>query len=263
MDLAPAVLRGLSGNLPRLTAVTSPEGGPVPQTDPGVGPDGRLLTRRSVSALAVAGVLFFVPLLFFVLLARGVAEQEILSFDRPVMLWLHSVSTSWLTAMMQAVTDLGGLVVVPVAAIAVAVTMWRRGLRRKAVFLAAAVIGSTLLNAALKALFQRARPDYWEHLVAENSYSFPSGHAMASMSLAAALIVVAWRTRWRWATVTTGAVYVVAVGVSRMYLGVHYPSDVLAGWAVAALWVVVVLAVLDRVQRWHRRRAGGGGFRCQ
>lgn len=215
------------------------------------------LAGRSIAALAAAALLFLVPLILFALLAEDVAEQEVLPFDRPVMLWLHSGSTPWLTAVMEAVTQLGGLVVVPVAAVVVATALWRRGSRTSAVLLAAAVVGSTLLNSVLKAVFRRARPDFWEHLVTENSYSFPSGHAMATMSLAAALVVLAWGTRWRWATVMAGAVYVLAVGISRMYLGVHYPSDILAGWCVALVWVAVVVVVQRGVAARSRRSPGG------
>ena len=138
---------------------------------------------------------------------------------------------------------------VPIIAVAWAGLLWWRGRRRDAALLAAAVIGSTLLNAVLKAVFQRDRPDFWEHLVVEDSYSFPSGHAMASMSLAAALVVIAWSSRWRWPAIALATVYVLVVGVSRLYLGVHFPSDVLAGWCVAVAWVVVVAVVLDRGQR--------------
>lgn len=227
-------------------------------TTPRPQPDLRRLPPRAWLALAAAGGLFLLPLLLFVKLAEDVAENQVFFFDRPVMMWLHGHASPGLTALMEAVTQLGGLVVVPVVATVAAVVLWRRGLRRGATVLAAAVIGSTLLNTALKAIFRRARPDFWEHLVVENSYSFPSGHAMASMAVAAALVVLTWRTRWRWAVVAGAAVYVLAVGVSRMYLGVHFPSDVLAGWSVSVVWVAVVVAVLRLVDAAYRRRGAGG-----
>ena len=200
---------------------------------------------RSWCHLAVAGLMFLLPLLLFASLARDVVAAGALPYDRSVMVWLHVRESPVLTTTMSALTELGGLVAVPIIAVAWAGLFWWRGRRRDAALLAAAVIGSTLLNTVLKAVFQRDRPDFWEHLVVEDSYSFPSGHAMASMSLAAALVVIAWSSRWRWPAIAGGAVYVLVVGVSRIYLGVHFPSDILAGWCVAVLWVTVVAVVLD------------------
>ena len=172
------------------------------------------------------------------------------------MWWVHERSTEAMTTTMAALTELGGLVAVPVIAVTWAGFLWWRGRRRDAALLAAAVIGSTLLNMLLKAVFQRDRPDFWEHLVVENSYSFPSGHAMASMSLAASLAVIAWSSRWRWPAIVLGAVYVLVVGFSRVYLGVHFPSDILAGWCVAVLWVAIVVTVLDGASRRRAERSG-------
>lgn len=210
--------------------------------------------------LGLAALVFLLPLLLFVGLAEDVVEYGSLSFDRPLMLWLHEHSTPGLTLAMKVITELGGLVAVPVIAIVLSGLLWRRGRRRDATLLAATVVGATLLNTVLKAVFQRARPDFWEHLVVENSYSFPSGHAMASMSIAASLAVIAWSGRWRWAAIVLGAVYVLLVGLSRMYLGVHFPSDILAGWCVALSWLVVVLLVLELSgngarRPWSSRRA--------
>lgn len=251
--LTRCLLSAISLNLSAVTSYEA-EPGAVAEVNPDSDSGDRDFAARSVPALVAVGLVFLVPLVFFVMLAEDVVKNEILSFDRPVMMWLHGAATSWLTAAMEVVTQLGGLVLVAVVATVAAVVLWRRGTRRNATLLAAAVIGSTLLNSALKAIFRRSRPDFWEHLVTENSYSFPSGHAMATMALTAAVVVLAWRTKWKWASVAIGALYIMAVGVSRMYLGVHYPSDILAGWSVSVMWVVIVVIVLGRVQAWHRRR---------
>ena len=110
-------------------------------------------------------------------------------------------------------------------------------------------------DVALKPAFERSRPDFWEHLSAENTFSFPSGHAMGSMSLAAPLVVLAWGTRYRWASLAVAVVYVLAVGASRVYLGVHFPSDVLAGWCLTVLWVGILVVILLLVTRVLRRYA--------
>lgn len=229
--------RGGAGN--RLGVVPTPS-----HPDPREAPAEPAPPTRSWLHLALAGLMFLVPLLLFVSLASDVVMFGALGYDRSIMVWLHAHESPVLTTTMTAVTELGGVVAVPIIAVLWAGLLWWRGSRRDAALLAAAVIGSTLLNSALKAVFQRDRPAFWEHLVVENSYSFPSGHAMASMSLAAALGVIAWSSRWRWPAVVLGAVYVLVVGLSRIYLGVHFPSDILAGWCVAVLWVTVVVVVL-------------------
>jgi undecaprenyl-diphosphatase len=82
-------------------------------------------------------------------------------------------------------------------------------------------------------LLHRARPHLWTSPAPEFDYGFPSGHAMASMTLVAALSILSWNSRWRWFVLIIGTLFVLIIGWTRLYLGVHYPSDVLAGWMVA------------------------------
>ena len=96
----------------------------------------------------------------------------------------------------------------------------------------------------LKAIFIRPRPEEWTRIVEETNYSFPSGHAMSSAALAFALIVVTWRTRWRWPVVVVMALYTMMIGLTRLYLGVHYPTDIIGGWFVSAAWVAIVVLML-------------------
>ena len=121
-----------------------------------------------------------------------------------------------------------------------ALVLWRR--RGDALFFAIAVGGAMAVNYGAKLLFRRDRPDLWKSLAVEHDYSFPSGHAMGSMAVVAALIILAWPTRWRWPVVTLGGLFVLLVGISRLYLGVHFPSDVLAGWSASLAWVAGVRA---------------------
>lgn len=207
-------------------------------------PTARVPGRRRWTVLVIAWALVLLPLAGFATLAEDVAGGGVLPFDAPVMLWLHARSRPGFDLLARIATELGGLVAVPVVALLLAGLLWRRGRGRAAVLIGASVLGSALFNTVLKLLFRRSRPDFWRHLVVENSWSFPSGHAMALASLALAGVVLTWRTRRRWPVVAVAAVYVTVVGLSRMYLGVHYPSDVLAGWCVAAAWVAVVTTVL-------------------
>lgn len=114
---------------------------------------------------------------------------------------------------------------------------------REGLFAAAALGGSGLLNVAMKHAFARERPALWESIAPEHNFSFPSGHAMGSMTLATVLVLLAWPTRWRWPVLAVMAPFVGAVGLSRVHLGVHYPSDVLGGWLLAVAWALAVYAV--------------------
>jgi len=116
---------------------------------------------------------------------------------------------------------------------------WRRRFR-DGLFFGLAVLGSVMLDVVAKLHFARVRPSLWISFAPENTFSFPSGHAMGSATLAVALILLLWPTRWRWLTLIGSVLFVALVGLSRVYLGVHYPSDILAGWAAGTAWVVAV-----------------------
>lgn len=98
------------------------------------------------------------------------------------------------------------------------------------------------LNLLAKAFFRRDRP--LETLLHEPNYSFPSGHASGSMAFAVAVIILLWPSRWRWWAVIAGISFTLLVGVSRIYLGAHYPSDVLGGWMASLAWVLGLRQVL-------------------
>ncbi|WP_271799806.1 phosphatase PAP2 family protein [Dietzia maris] len=205
-------------------------------------------------AVAAGAGMLGVLLLVFVGLASAVADDGHVPLDRPVMMWVHGATTPWLTAAAETASYLGGQFVLAASAV---IALLLCVLRRfgGAVLVLAAVYGSSRLNVALKPAFERSRPDLWEHLSVENTFSFPSGHAMGSMSLAAPLVVLAWGTRYRWASLAVAVVYVLAVGASRVYLGVHFPSDVLAGWCLTVLWVGILTVILLLVTGVLRRYA--------
>jgi undecaprenyl-diphosphatase len=141
---------------------------------------------------------------------------------------------------MDFVSDIGySYGVIPLAfVIFIALLVVRR--RGNALFFAVAMAGTGALNQGAKLFFRRDRPDLWlsPSPAPEHTYSFPSGHAMGSMALVAALAVLAWPTRWRRWPIIVGGAFTLLVGFSRVYLGVHYPSDVAAGWCASLGWVL-------------------------
>lgn len=190
--------------------------------------------------IAIAFLLVVIPVLIFTELAEGVRQQETLVFDEALLLAINGHQTSLLDSASVVVTQFGGVLGVSLLVLFFAVVLWARDSRAKAVFLIMSVGGAGLLNALLKAIFQRDRPELWQRLVTENSFSFPSGHAMASSALALSLIIIWWRTRYRWPVVVSALVYMLLIGFTRLYLGVHYPTDIVAGWIVSFMWVAAV-----------------------
>jgi membrane-associated phospholipid phosphatase len=207
--------------------------------------------------LLFAGVLL--PLWGFVELADEVREQEGFFFDEPILLAANDMARSGFDQLFLFFSAIGyeyGVVPVDIALV-LALGLRRR--YRESVFAAIATGGSALLNLAAKQFFARDRPSLWESIAPEHNYSFPSGHAMGSMTLALVLLALAWPTRWRWPLLAAMAMFVPMVGLSRIYLGVHYPSDILAGWAAASAWTVgaYLLVFRGHLRPW---RKGVGGL---
>lgn len=103
-----------------------------------------------------------------------------------------------------------------------------------------------VINLLAKALLGRVRPALWVSLAPETTPSFPSGHAMGSAAVVLALGLILAHSPRRWLLWLPGALFVLGVGISRMYLGVHYPSDVLAGWIASVGWVTSVYLLFNR-----------------
>jgi len=161
---------------------------------------------------------------------------------------LRAESPHALYTAMRIVSAVGGGAGVTVVAIAIVGALSVRRRWPSAAIFAVMMLGASL-NGLLKALFDRPRPALWTSPTPFSGLSFPSGHAMSSATLVAALIVLTWQTRLRMPVVIFGAIAVIAVGFSRLLLGAHYPSDVLGGWAFAAAWVSGVSLAL---KKWRR-----------
>lgn len=189
----------------------------------------------------MAALLFWAFAAMFILLAQEVREGEPIWLDGAILQAVHNIASPTLNMWAVAVTTLGGAMIVAVMTSLVCGVLLIQRHWRKATVVAATVGGAVLMNLALKVLFARDRPTLWEAIVTEHSYSFPSGHAMASSALAVCLVILAWPTRWRWPVLIGAALYTLIIGLTRLYLGVHFPTDIIAGWCVSLAWMVVVV----------------------
>ena len=195
--------------------------------------------------LLFATIGFWLPALIFIKLAQEVLERKPILVDMQIIDVIQSGSAAWLTNTAKLLTHGGDSLTIALATALLVCGLLYYSRRRDALAVLFAVGGAGVINYILKLFFQRARPDAITALVHENSFSFPSGHAMGSSALAFALIIMLWRTKWRWFAVVIGALCIPLIGFTRVYLGAHYPSDIIAGWCVSAIWVVTVYIALE------------------
>jgi undecaprenyl-diphosphatase len=216
---------------------------PEPEQAPAPTP---LMEALLAASLLVAGL----SLWLFAWLAGEMQDGDVSKFDDAIRGWVHALASPRMTGTMLFVSRLGYDLLIVELVIALAVFLglrWRRG----ALWLAVTMAGAVALDMALKQAFHRVRPDAF-FVSQPGSYSFPSGHALASFCFYGVLAgLIADRVKSMPVRVAAGlvaALLIFAIGFSRIYLGVHYPTDVIAGYLAAALWVSTMLAV-DRIRK--------------
>lgn len=210
-------------------------------------PDTNLLGtgRQSRATLALLlGVL--VPLLVVAFLTESVFRRGGFAWDQAVLDWYRAHRTPFWTGVADTLALLGGLQVLPwlTALLCGVFVLLQR--RAAALFLALSVYGAILLNISAKVVFQRPRPDELGAVVLEPGFSFPSGHAMSNAAFGLALALIFRNSRYRWLAALLGIGWGVAVAASRNYLGVHYPTDVTAGFLASLAWVVGLAVIFRR-----------------
>jgi undecaprenyl-diphosphatase len=205
------------------------------------------LSRRLGLALTVElalGLLLSLGVIaLFAQIVDEVVEGESRRFDETVLLWINASFPDWLYEPMLFVTALGYYWVVLPLLVLSAYAFYRKGRRISAALLVVATLGGIALTSVLKEVFQRTRPELFDSGYTASFYSFPSGHATIAVGFYGTLtLLVAWRLKGfrRWAVVAAGVALVLLIGFSRLYLGVHYPTDVIAGFLAAPLWVSTI-----------------------
>jgi membrane-associated phospholipid phosphatase len=196
----------------------------------------------------------------FSMLADALASSELVSLDGTIAIWLHTNATGFVTVLLSGVTRLGGAQVLLAVTLAAALWLLARRCVADAALMGAALGGGEALNAALKGAFERPRPSFAEPLATAAGFSFPSGHAMVSLTVYGALaFVIAARAGTRRAqvlVVSSAVALVLAVGFSRIYLGVHYASDVLAAYCAGLAWLTLCGLTLLAASRLRVLRTG-------
>ena len=191
----------------------------------------------------------------FMVVAYRFAQMA--TFDRHVTGYIQSFASGGLTTGMLFLTTLGSAIVEIALVLVISIYLFQR-LHRvwEPALLITCLIGAWLLNEVLKAFYQRARPDIFR-LAQAGGYSFPSGHAMISLAFYGMLAYLVWFDLRRrgssraWVPAVALGMLVLLIGISRIYLGVHYPSDVLGGYAAGGVWLMACVTALRAIRFFH------------
>lgn len=182
-----------------------------------------------------------------------IAEPFLQHVDAALMQALHLDATPGLTLLMKTLTWIGSPTVICPAVVLAAGWLWWKGYKRQAALVLITTGGGGLLDVVMKLFFRRNRPNLPWAILHEHSFSFPSGHSVEAFAMYGMLLYLSMKhlnRAWEKALSVVGALGLAfGIGLSRIYLGVHYPSDVAAGYFVGGVWVLAVIAA-----DWRRNR---------
>jgi undecaprenyl-diphosphatase len=194
----------------------------------------------------------------FLLLAANVASGGVLVLlDARLSVWLHNHNTPARTTFFLLISNLHSNLSIAIVTFLVAVYLWTRHLRYWVLTLAISIPGGGLLNVGLKILFARARPHFDNPILIVHTYSFPSGHTMLATVFYGTLCILIYSLvrdwKLRMAALLVALLMITLVGFSRMYLGVHYLTDVVGAILEGTVWLVLCFLTLGTLQRRHAR----------
>jgi undecaprenyl-diphosphatase len=200
----------------------------------------------------VGSILFFGlmiavgALFFFAWLADEVLEGGTQAMDETVRILVHGFASQPLTLLMNFVTVLGSTLFLSTVFVCVFIIFIRKNRKRAAILITMTMAGAVILNFVLKVSFARPRPVPFFDTPLPNSYSFPSGHALFAVCfygvLAWIFVELTGKHLLKYLIWVTAVFLVLLIGISRIYLGVHYPSDVMAGYAASIVWVITIIS---------------------
>lgn len=214
--------------------------------------------RNLFARFGIAFVMTILLALSFSYLAISIQNETIIDFDHTIISFVQSYETPSLTTFMTVMSWVGSAtIVIPITLISLILLyfVWRR--RAQALLFFIVIVGTVILNMTLKLYFHRERPDL-NRIIEETGYSFPSGHTMMAFSLYIIIAFVTWRT----VQTKVGAVMltffaafmILAIAISRIYLGVHFPSDIIGGFLASGLWLALSIGVYQDIQRRNTQR---------
>ncbi|UQD51044.1 phosphatase PAP2 family protein [Bacillus methanolicus] len=210
----------------------------------------------------IAFILSILSLLGFSFMAILISGHQIIKFDSTIISVVQGFESPMLTAIMKFFTFIGSTISVAVISLLAFLFLYKVLKHRSELILfVAVIIGTPILNQTLKLFFHRTRPDL-HRLIGASGYSFPSGHAMNAFSVYGILSFLLWRhipTRWgRIFLIFISSLMILMIGTSRIYLGVHYPTDIIGGYFASGCWLAFSIWFYQRYQEKRNKKFASG-----
>ncbi|AFZ08307.1 phosphoesterase PA-phosphatase related protein [Oscillatoria nigro-viridis PCC 7112] len=200
-----------------------------------------------IVTIGVVGIASCLSIIFLLAwLFEEVLEKQAFGFDTAWIYWVHGYATPNLDAVMLTITQLADArVVVVIVALTLGILWWRNH-RSEAKIFAIACLGAFILNNGMKLFFAKPRPHIFPSLISETSFSFPSGHALGGFVMYGflAYLLSSRFPKYSKFIYTLAVITIAAIGLSRIYIGVHWPTDIIAGYGVGYIWLMLCITML-------------------
>ena len=206
--------------------------------------------NKLASLIATVGIVGITSCLLIIYVVAEISDEvldrEAFAFDKTILLWIHSFANPILDRIAHIVTTLNNPDFVSiVAAITLGLLLWKRCYPESKIFVIDCA-GGVILSYGLKSVFGKTRPDLWQSAIEEVSFSYPSGHALGSTVLYGFLAYL-FATRFpqfAWLMYLLAVLTIASIGLSRLYLGVHWPTDIIGGYGIGFLWLMFCITML-------------------
>ena len=200
-----------------------------------------------IATIGTVGIVSCLLIIYVVAqISDDVLDKEAFAFDRLILIWIHSLANPTLDGVMQTVTRLNDPDIVSViAGFALIILLWKQCYPEAKIFMVDCA-GGVILSYGLKSVFGKTRPDLWESAIKEVSFSYPSGHALGSTVLYGFLAYLFAKRfpQFSWLIYLIAVTLIGAIGSSRLYLGVHWPTDIIGGYGIGFLWLTLCITML-------------------
>ena len=204
------------------------------------------------NSIKIFSIISLICAVSFGVLAIFVSNGLTKTFDVTILSSIHQLQSPLLDLFFSNLTNLGGLGLLGTATLLLVFYLIYKKQYNLATITGISVGGAALLHLALKSLIERPRPDLWQWIISETNFSFPSGHSTATIAFALCICLIATGTRRQKIILILAAIFVCLIGLSRLYLGVHYPTDVLGGWLLGTSGTLAIAVIVHSIIKSRR-----------